>query len=132
MIRIAIPEKIAPATKKAPKSALSQGTRMVIAKIHETTVWTDTAIGMIRIIRTPMAEVRERHWAGRPCQPIARVRYSEPRQRELRPASRSRKRARSGIIGTKRYVTLAVREVGRGRGAPTSGGGPRPHVKTVI
>ena len=102
MIRIAIPEKIAPATKKAPKSALSQGTRIVIAKIHETTVWTETAIGMIRIIRTPMADPSDRRWAGRSRQPIARVRYSQPRQREPRPASRSRKRARSGIIGTKR------------------------------
>src|SRR3970040_2870792 len=109
MIRMAIPEKIAPATKKAPKRALSHGTRRVMAKIHERTVWTETAIGMIRIIRIPMAAARERRWAAFPLHPIAIVRYSHARQGDVRPAARARKSARSGIIGTNRQTILPVR-----------------------
>src|SRR3972149_211348 len=52
-IRVATPEKMAPATKNAPNIVLFHGTRSVMAKIHDTTVCTETAIGMIRIIATP-------------------------------------------------------------------------------
>ncbi len=54
-MRVAIPEKMAPATKKAPKMVLFQGSRRVMAKIQDTTVWTETAMGMIRIMAVVMA-----------------------------------------------------------------------------
>ena len=55
MTRVAIPEKMAPATKRTPKIVVFQPTRSVMPKIHETTVCTETAIGMMMIIITEMA-----------------------------------------------------------------------------
>jgi poly(3-hydroxybutyrate) depolymerase len=65
---VATPEKMAPATKNAPNIVLFHGSRSVIAKIQETTVWTETAMGMISIIAVVIAAAMDRHWDGVPCQ----------------------------------------------------------------
>src|SRR3990172_12746860 len=104
-----MPEKIAPATKNAPKIVLFQGSRSVMAKIQDTTVCTETAMGMIRIIAVVIAAYMERHCGGVPCQRTDSRSYSRSLHPDTRPARRSRNRARSGIIGRKREATLAVR-----------------------
>src|SRR3972149_8002573 len=114
-IRVPTPEKMAPATKNAPKIVLFQGSRSVMAKIQDTTVCTETAMGMIRIIAVVMAACMERHCTGVPRQRTDSRSYNHLLQADARPASRSRKRGRSGVIGRKREGTLAGRYVALGR-----------------
>jgi hypothetical protein len=55
MMIAAIPEKIAPTTKYGPKMVECHMGWTVMAKTQETTVWTETAMG---ITRTAMAAMR--------------------------------------------------------------------------
>src|SRR3990170_7891482 len=94
MIRVAMPENIAPATKNAPKIVLFQGSRSVMAKIQDTTVCTETAMGMIRIMAVAIAACMERHCGGVPCQRTDSRLYSNLLQADTRPAGPARERAR--------------------------------------
>ena len=67
----AMPEKIAPTTKYGPKIVECHIGWIVIAKTHDTTVCTETAIGMTRIAMTPIARSSRCHCCGVPVQPSA-------------------------------------------------------------
>ena len=90
-----MPEKIAPTTKYGPKIVLCHMGMIVMAKSHDTIVWTETATGMITSAMMPMAFSSRTHSRSVPRQPSASVRYSFFRQ----PLALSRATAMSGIIG---------------------------------
>ena len=58
MTSVATPEKIAPTTKRTPKMLVFHPTRSVMPKIHDTTVCTDTAMGMMTTMSTAIPRVR--------------------------------------------------------------------------
>jgi hypothetical protein len=65
----AMPEKIAPTTKYGPKIVLCQPGRIVMPKIRDTTVWTETAMGMISTAMMPIPRSRRFRCASVPRQP---------------------------------------------------------------
>src|SRR5581483_10418190 len=94
-----------------PNTAVFQPVRSVIAKIHDTTVCTETATKMITTIMSPMAAPRLARCSTVPLHPIESVRYTQAFLLDTTPVSRSRQVARSGINGRNRYMTLPTKYV---------------------
>ena len=73
-------------------------------KSNATIVWTDTAMGIMATAMMPMALSNRCHCFGVPRHP----RLNNPYARLRNPVLRSRRSAKSGIIGKNRNNVLAV------------------------
>ena len=69
----AIPVKIAPMTKYGPMIVLCHMGWIVIEKMNATTVWTETATGIMTIAMNPMPRSRACFCFSVPLQPRARL-----------------------------------------------------------
>jgi len=73
--------------------------RRVMAKIQETTVCTETAMGIMSTAIMAMARSSRRRCSAPPCQPRASSLYRRRRQPGVSVGRLSRKIAMSGISG---------------------------------